>query len=263
MIDTGDGPAVVLLHGFPHTPRLWDAIVPRLAGTRRVIAPDLVAGGSAVELAGRLADLLDALGVERAAMVGIDAGAPAALGFALTRPDRTERLAVMEAVLPGIAGAEAFLAAGPPWWFGFHQVPGLAERVLVGHEHEYVEWFLRAGTADGAGIGPELTDAFASAYSGSEALAGAFEHYRAMSRTAIELPPLLAGRLRMPVLVVGAQPVGLTPAHQLTAFADDLAAVQLDDCGHLVPLDAPDRLLGVLLPWLEPAECVAVGNVPG
>ncbi|RZT16871.1 pimeloyl-ACP methyl ester carboxylesterase [Kribbella sp. VKM Ac-2569] len=252
MIDTGVGPAVVLLHGFPHTHRLWELVVPRLSESYRVIAPDLVAGGSALELAGWLAGLLDSLGVERTAVVGIDAGVPAAVGFALEHPARTDRLAVMEAVLPGIAGAEAFAQRGLPWWFGFHQVPGLAEKVLVGHEREYIEWFLRAGTVDGAGIGPELTDAFASAYTGTQALASAFEHYRAMPRTAQELTPLLRERrLNLPVLAIGAQPVGPVLASQLSASADNLTAVQFDDCGHLIPLDAPDRLLAALLPWLN------------
>ncbi|MEV5967275.1 alpha/beta fold hydrolase [Kribbella sp. NPDC051952] len=209
MIDTGAGPAVMLLHGFPHTPRLWDRVVPGLAQTHRVIAPDLVAGGSALELADRLEGLLDSLGIERTAMVGIDAGVPAAVGFALKCPDRIDRLAVMEAVLPGVAGAEAFVERGLPWWFGFHQVPGFAEKVLTGHEREYVEWFLRAGTAEGAGVGLELTDHFASAYTGTTALAGAFEHYRAMPRTARELARLLTAKsLKTPVLVIGAQPVG-------------------------------------------------------
>jgi pimeloyl-ACP methyl ester carboxylesterase len=251
VIDAGTGPVVVLLHGFPHTERLWELVVPRLAEQHRVIAPDLVAGGSAVELATRVAELLDGLGVERAALVGIDAGAQVALGFALSYPDRAERLAVMEAVLPGVAGAEAFAAGGLPWWFGFHQVPGLAENVLVGHEREYVDYFLRAGTADGAGIGRELTDAFAAAYTGSAALAAAFEHYRAMPRTADELAALTPQRLQLPVLAIGAHPVGQVLAAQLAAFADDLTSVQLDDCGHLIPLDAPDRLLEALIPWLD------------
>lgn len=254
MIDTGAGPAVVLLHGFPHTYRLWEEVVPRLSESYRVIAPDLVVGGSALELAGELAELLDSLGVRSAALAGIDAGVPVAVGFALEYPGRVDRLAVMEAVLPGIDGAEAFVRRGLPWWFGFHQVPGLAERVLVGHEREYVEWFLRAGTADGAGVGRDLTEAFAAAYTGTAALAGAFEHYRAMPRTAQELGPLLRERrLNLPVLAVGAQPVGPVLANQLTAFADDLTVVQLDDCGHLIPLDAPERLLATVLPWLRPS----------
>ncbi|MFF0344698.1 alpha/beta fold hydrolase [Kribbella sp. NPDC004875] len=252
MIDSGRGPAVVLLHGFPHTERLWELVVPRLSATWRLIAPDLVRGGSALELADRTEQLLDGLRINRATVVAIDAGVPAAVGFAVTRPERTDRLVVMEAILPGVAGAESLLERGQPWWFGFHQVPGLAERVLAGHEREYVEWFLNVGTADGTGIGPELTAAFASAYTGTVALAGAFAHYRAMPRNAQELAPLLTEKsLDLPVLAIGSQPVGPALAAQLRTAAPDLTSVQLDNCGHLIPLDAPDRLLAELLPWLE------------
>ncbi|MFK4083318.1 alpha/beta fold hydrolase [Kribbella sp. NPDC020789] len=249
MIDIGDGPAIVLLHGFPHTFRLWERVAPQLAEQHRVIAPDLVAGGSALELASRIASLLDGLGIERATMVGIDAGVQAALGFALSRPRRTEALVVMEAVLPGIAGAENF---SPPWWFGFHQAPELAERVLGGHEREYVEWFLRAGTADQQGIGADITDAFVAAYTGRSALAAAFEHYRALPRTATELNRLLPDRLTLPVLAVGAHPVGSTLANQLAPYADDLTTAHFDSCGHLIPLDAPERLLAELIKFQRP-----------
>jgi pimeloyl-ACP methyl ester carboxylesterase len=258
VIDVGTGSAVVLLHGFPHTYRLWDLVAPRLAQTYRVVAPDLVAGGSALELADRVEGVLDDLGIEHATMIGIDAGVAAAIGFALAYPARTRRLAVMEMVLPGIAGAEAFTQNGLPWWFGFHQVHGLAERVLAGHEREYIEWFLRAGTVSGEGIGSELTDAFVASYRGESALAGAFEHYRARPRTAEELAELLPTQgLKVPVLAIGSHPVGQALATQLDPFADDLTSIQLDDCGHLIPLDAPDRLLAALLPWLDAERSTA------
>ncbi|MDT5016417.1 MAG: hypothetical protein QOD39_2577 [Mycobacterium sp.] len=72
-----------------------------------------------------------------------------------------------------------------------------------------------------------------------------------MPRTAAELTRLLSERrLDLPVLAIGAKPVGPALAAQLAAWADDLTTVQLDDCGHVIPLDAPDRLLAALLPWL-------------
>ncbi len=71
-------------------------------------------------------------------VVGIDAGTPPAFLLAMRRPDLVRRLVVMESLLGGLPGAEAFLAQGVPWWFGFHAVPGLAETVLTGHEARYV-----------------------------------------------------------------------------------------------------------------------------
>jgi len=110
--------------------------MPVLASGHRVIAPDLrgigessraTGGYDLATLAGDAAALLDALGEPSAAVVGLDAGAPVAVMLGLTEPQGVARLVVMEALLPGLLGAEAFLAAGPPWWFGFHTVAGLAE----------------------------------------------------------------------------------------------------------------------------------------
>lgn len=251
MIDTGSGPAVVLLHGFPHTPRLWDRVVPDLAREHRVIAPDLMAGGDAEELADGIRRRLDAEGIATADVVAIDAGVPVAVVLALGTPQRVRRLAVMESLVGRLPGAERFLAGGAPWWFGFHQVPELPEYVLVGHEDAYIRWFLRAGTHDGRGIDERLAAEFVAAYTGTPALAAAFEHYRAMPANAARIDELTrSGRLTMPVLAIGAAPVGPALAAQLRGIADDLAAVQFDDCGHLVPLDAPDRLLAELRPFL-------------
>src|SRR3954466_5185460 len=128
----GDGPAVLLLHGFPHTWRLWTEVIAGLAGRYRVIAPDLrglgattrAAGGyDAGTLAGDAEGLLNALGETAAAVVGIDAGAPPAFLLAMRGPARVRRLVLMESLLGRLPGAEDFLAGGPPWWFGFHSVP--------------------------------------------------------------------------------------------------------------------------------------------
>lgn len=137
---SGNGPAVLLLHGFPHTWQLWSGIMGRLAGQFRVIAPDLrgfgaseraIDGYDAGTLAADAEGLLDALGEPSAAVVGIDAGAAPAVLLALRRPGLVRRLVVMEALLGRLPGAEHVVAGSAPWWFGFHAVPGLAETVLA------------------------------------------------------------------------------------------------------------------------------------
>jgi pimeloyl-ACP methyl ester carboxylesterase len=175
----GTGPPVLLLHGFPHTWRVWDEVIPALSANHRVIAPDLrglgaseraASGYRARDLAADLAGLLDALDEPAAAVVALDAGAAPAFLLGLGRPERVSRLVLMEATLGLLPGAEDFFRAGPPWWFGFHAVPGLAETVLAGHEAEYVDFFLRAGTADGKGVAGPVRDAFVAAYSAPDSL---------------------------------------------------------------------------------------------
>lgn len=160
----GSGPVVVLLHGFPHTWHVWSPVIALLAERYRVIAPDLRGFGGSERtpdgydvntLAADVDGVLSASSVSTAAVVAIDAGAPVAVRLALLRPRRICALVVMEAVVGSLPGAEKFVAGGPPWWFGFHAVPGLAERVLAGHEAEYVDWFLETGTR-GRGVPTEI-----------------------------------------------------------------------------------------------------------
>lgn len=157
----------------------------------------------------------------------------------------------MESLLGGLPGAEDFLAGGPPWWFGFHSAaPGLAETVLEGHEAEYVDWFLHAGTL-GEGVRPGIRDAFVRAYTGREALSCAFSYYRAMPESAAQIEDAVAAaRLTVPTMALGAQPVGPALERQLRPVTDELTGRLIEDCGHIVPLHRPGALLSLLRPFL-------------
>lgn len=256
----GSGPAVLLVHGWPHTWQVWSEVIPHLARDFRVIAPDLRGlGGSAREadgydagtIAGDLDGLLDAEGVRAAAVVAIDLGVAAAYLLAMRRHDRITRLVLMEGLLGGLPGAESRFAAGPPWWFGFHAVPGLAESVLQGRERQYVGWFLDGGTVS-TPIAPSLREAFLDSYTGTEALRCGFEHYRAFPENARQIDAAVAtGRLRIPAMTIGAGAVGGALHAQLSPHADDLTGHLVPDCGHIVPLDRPAELRALLAPFLR------------
>jgi pimeloyl-ACP methyl ester carboxylesterase len=252
----GEGPVVLLVHGFPHTRSLWSEILPDLAQSHRVVAPDLrgvgqstraVDGYDALNLAEDLIGLLDALNVESAAVVAIDAGVPPAFVLGLQHPGRVRSLVLMESTLGSLPGAEEFFAAGAPWWFGFHQVPGLAEIVVAGHEGDYLDFFYRIGTYDGTGLTPAIRDAFVTAYTGTEALRCGFEYYRAMPVTAEQIKTLTTQhRLRPPTLAIGSRPVGDALARQLEPLTDNLRREHIDSCGHIIPLDNPTALTTLL-----------------
>ncbi|MEU9187293.1 alpha/beta hydrolase [Streptomyces sp. NPDC048484] len=255
----GEGPAVLLLHGFPHTWHLWTHVLDGLADRYRVIAPDLrgfgasaraASGYDAGTLAADAEALLDALGENSAAVIGIDAGTPPAFLLAMRRPDLVRQLVVMESLLGRLPGAEEFLANGAPWWFGFHSEPGLAESVLIGHEAEYIDWFLDAGTL-GQGVEPAVRDVFVDAYTGTESLRCAFSYYRALPSSAQQIEEAVgATRLTVPTMAIGARPVGRALEQQLRPVADHVVGHIIEDCGHIIPLHRPDALLGLLEPFL-------------
>ncbi|GAA0904224.1 alpha/beta hydrolase [Pseudonocardia zijingensis] len=239
----GDGPAVLLLHGWPHTWQVWSLVMPLLEPDHRVVAPDLRGlgdsarvrdGFDAVTGAADMVGVLDALGIDRADVVAVDAGVPTAFLLGTRHPERVRRLVLMEGLLPGLPGG----FPTPPWWFGFHAVPGLAETVLEGHEAEYVDWFLKSGTHAGEGAPPHVRDAFVRAYTGREALRCGFGFYRAAEQNAEAVRA--AGRLRVPTLALGAAAVGDLLHRQLQPITDDLEGEIVEDSGHLIPLDRPD-----------------------
>lgn len=103
---TGTGPAMVLIPGSNLDRRLWVDVVDSLAADHRVIRYDLRAHGQSADVTGPfsnvddLAEVMDVTGVRRAILVGLSAGSTVALDFALTHPDRVERL-VLAAPWPG------------------------------------------------------------------------------------------------------------------------------------------------------------------
>jgi pimeloyl-ACP methyl ester carboxylesterase len=255
----GSGPALLLIHGWPHTWEVWARLLPELARTHTVIAPDLRGiGGSerpqrgydAATLAEDMLGLLDALGVDTAGVFAIDAGVAPAFLLGLTHSERVSELVLMEGLLGPLPGAEAFLAGGPPWWFGFHAVPGLAERVLAGNEAAYIDFFLGIALAEGHRLAPEHRTPIIAAYAAPGGLRGGLELYRAFGESGDQLLAATAvQRLSVPTLAVSGGGVGAALHGQLSPIADDLRAATIPDCGHVVPLDQPEALLGAVAAW--------------
>ena len=156
---SGNGPTVVFLHGFPHTWRVWSEVIDDFAVDHRIVAPDLRGfGGStrtaegmdAATVSRDIEQLITTLGSSPVTVVAIDAGVPPAFLLAMRRPEIFERLVLIESTLGRLPGADAFFAAGPPWWFGFHAVPGLAEQVLRGTKLSMSSGFTTRAPEDAA-----------------------------------------------------------------------------------------------------------------
>lgn len=142
VLDEGEGPAVLLLHGFPDSSYVWRKQVPALLGAGlRVIAPDLRGFGES-DRPGSVEDygvvhsvrdaivILDALGIERARVVGHDFGAAVAWAFAALAPDRVDRLVAMSVGHPNTTRERTIEQREKAWYQLFFQFTDVAEGLL-------------------------------------------------------------------------------------------------------------------------------------
>jgi len=263
----GNGPPLLLIHGWPETWYAWRMVMPTLAEDFEVIAVDQRGIGLSEKprdgydigtLANDLVALMDALGHQQFALYGTDTGMPIAHALAADHPERVARLAVSEAFLPGIASALPLFV--PPvlnarlWHLMFNQLPGEVNEALVrGREAIFfgAEFAASAGTK-------KLPDDAVKYYvdllaADPEALRGSFEFYRAISASAAQNEGRKDRRLAMPVLAMGGEESGReNAANAMKLVADDVQTVVLSGAGHWVAEQAPKELLSALTSFLAP-----------
>ena len=128
-LTAGEGPAVILLHGYTQTSRMWRPLIERLKDKYSVIAPDLPGigdsdvpkNGSDMKTAAvRVHALAKSLGITNARVVGHDIGLMVAYAYAAQFPAEVEKLVVMDAFLPGVSGWELAYNDPNTWHFRFN-----------------------------------------------------------------------------------------------------------------------------------------------
>ena len=211
-LTAGHGPAVILLHGFAETSRMWRPIIPLLAEKFTVIAPDLPdIGDSAIPdkidmktSASRIHSLARSLGVEKARVVGHDIGLMVAYAYATQFPTETEKLVVMDAFLPGVPGWEAIYNNPHVWHFRFNGPT--PEALVQGRERSYFEYFWNDFAADKNHSIPEADrKAYTEAYSKPGRMRAAWAYFASWPELAKDFAQLSQTKLTMPVLSIGGE----------------------------------------------------------
>jgi pimeloyl-ACP methyl ester carboxylesterase len=172
-LTAGRGPAIVLLHGYAETSRMWRPLIPKLATSFTIIAPDLPGiGGSDIptdgvdmtRAANRIHELVKGLGVGKASVVGHDIGLMVAYAYAAKFAAETEKLVLMDAFLPGVDGWEAIYNNPGLWHFRFHGPT--PEALIKGRERAYFEYYWNEFAAEKKRSVPEADrQAYTAAYS--------------------------------------------------------------------------------------------------
>jgi pimeloyl-ACP methyl ester carboxylesterase len=269
LIDEGAGPAVLLLHGFPDTASLWRHQVPALVDAGfRAVAPDLRGRGRTqapprVEdyaLPGMVPDLValvDALGVDRAHIVGHDFGAALGWLLAALRPERVGHLVVLSVGHPATRERPTLEQLQKSWYQVLFQFEGVAEDLL-----RQDDWFLFREFLQGDG---DVED-YVADLSRPGALTAALNWYRAsfpvarLLAPAPKLPPVQA-----PTLGLWSTGDRYLPEYRMLRSADHVAGPwryeRIEDASHWIPLDQPKALNRLVAEFL-PAPGAA-GRRPG
>jgi pimeloyl-ACP methyl ester carboxylesterase len=262
----GDGPTLVLLHGYPQTWYMWRNVMPALCQRYTVVAPDLRgAGGSDAPadgydkktLAGDVHGLLAQLGLDESVrMIGHDIGAMVAYAYAAQHPDSVERLVFCEAVIPdeGIYQMPVLTADGPGHWnFGLFNVDGgFPEGLVAGRELAWVRGFMTPQAVRPEGLDEQSLREYARCLLDDEHLRASFAYFRALKQDMADNAEYAKTRLPMPVLAIGASnSLGDSVGAQLARYAQEVRVGVIDDSGHYLFEEQPDELSRQVLGFLE------------
>jgi pimeloyl-ACP methyl ester carboxylesterase len=266
-VERGEGPLVVLLHGFPQYWGAWRPQLPALADAGfRVVAPDLrgynlsdrprgIHAYDVDRIAWDVVQLVDRLGASRAHVVGHDWGGAVAWRLAARHPERVDRLVVLNAPHPRALArvVRRTTQALRSWYVLAFQLPWLPERLLAAFDFALLERVLRRSTTrPGA-----FDDAEIARHKAAWRRPGAFRAMLGWYRAALRRPPGAAhshGRVLAPTLLLWAmRDPYLHPAlsEGLERWVPDLRIVRLERSSHWLMVDEPERVNAELIAFLR------------
>ena len=256
----GNGPAVVLLHGYAETSRMWKPLARALAPRFTVVAADLPGiGDSSIPKTGldmktsaeRVHAAVHSLGHTRVRVVGHDIGLMVAYAYAAMYPQEVEKLVLMDAFLPGVEGWEAVYNNPGIWHFRFYGPT--PEALVKGRERTYFEHFWNDFAADRAKSIPEADRrSYTQAYARPGRMAAGFAYFASFPKTAVEFAELAKTRLTIPVLSIGGEKsLGDALGAQAKVIAPTATVVVLKGTGHWLMEERQDETIAALTRFLD------------
>jgi pimeloyl-ACP methyl ester carboxylesterase len=252
----GKGEPVFLLHGYAQTSHMWLPLIPELAKTHTVVVPDLRGfGDSAKPLGGYdkktmardIHALSTSLGYKRVGIAGHDIGLMVAYAYAAQFPSEVERIALLDAFLPGIGDWTTVWLLRDLWHFHFYGKTPLA--LVDGRERIYLEHFWNDFAADPErSVSESDREFYATAYSQPDAMRAGFEVFRAFEQDAKDFASFANSTLTMPMLVLtGEKASGDFLIAQSRLVANDVDGVVIMGSGHWLIDEAPEQVVPKLV----------------
>ncbi len=255
----GKGDPVLLLHGYAQNSHMWLPLIAELAKTRTVIAPDLRGFGDSAKpeggydkktMAQDVHALATTLGYKRVGIAGHDIGLMVAYAYAAQFPNEVERIALMDAFLPGVGDWTSVWLLRDLWHFHFYGKTPLA--LVDGRERIYFEHFWNDFAADPArSVSEEDRQFYTAAYSQPGAMRAGFEVFRAFEQDAKDFAAFSKTTLKMPMLVLtGEKASGDFLIRQGRLVATNVEGVIIKGSGHWLIDEAPDQVVPKLVAFL-------------
>jgi len=256
----GSGPPVVLIHGYAESSRMWKPLAKVLAPRFTVVAPDLPGFGDSSIPTGsidmktaaeRVHAAVNSLGFKRVRVVGHDIGLMVAYAYAALYPQEVEKLALMDAFLPGVGEWRAVYDNPGIWHFRFYGAT--PEALVKGRERIYFEHFWNDFAADKTRSIPEVDRrAYTTEYARPGRMAAGFAYFASFPKTAMDFAELSKTPLAVPVLSIGgAKANGAALGAQAKLVASEVKVIVLRDTGHWIMEERPDETIGALVDFLQ------------
>lgn len=257
----GEGPAVILLHGYGETGDMWAPMATDLARDHTVVVPDLRGLGLSSKprggydkktQAGDIAGVLDALSIEDVDLVTHDIGNMVGFAFAMEYAPRVKRFVLIDAPVPGIGPWEEILKNPLLWHFRFGG-PDM-ERLVAGRERIYLDRFWNEFSADPRNFTEEAREHYARLYALPGAMHSGFSQFAAFDQDATDNIGLLAekGKLKMPVLAIGGEKsFGAMMAASIRPAAENVSEGIVKGSGHWIMEENPNETTKIVRAFLE------------
>ena len=256
----GEGPAVLLLHGYGETGDMWAPLAAQLVRNHRVIVPDLRGLGLSSRPAGGydkktqaedMAGVLDSLKIDKVDLVTHDIGNMVGYAFAAQHPERVRKFVIIDAPLPGIGPWDDIVRSHALWHFSFYGPD--AERLVKGRERIYLDRFWNEFSADPKKFDEASRKHYAKLYAAAGAMHAGFEQFKAFDQDAADNKAFVAkGMLTMPVLAIGGEKsFGSTMGTVMRAAATNVQTAVVPNSGHWVMEENPEATIKLIEDFLQ------------
>lgn len=256
-VTQGEGPLLVLLHGFPEFWYSWRYQIPFLAGLGyRVVAPDLRGynetekpghGYDVPDLLRDIVGLLEGLGEEQAVIVGHDWGGVLAWQFAIDYPQMTSRLVILNAPHPGAYLREMrhLHQLRKSWYIFAFQLPWLPEYLLLRNNANAIGRMLRGAAWQKEAFPRTETAKYQQAMSKPGAAKAALNYYRQLFRRGLRNYRGRTLQVDAPTLLIWGEhdiALDLSLTEGLGVWVPNLRIRHVEDSGHWVQQEQPEKV---------------------